>query len=720
MLFIIIWLGFYAYGIYFLGLLGLIKIWTITPLTGLLFLIILQRLVHHFHSTRGRHPCKDIIKKSYCVNPKLYAKEDPGFRNLRKAPMNSHSGSLNEISGNRIPLENPQSTSTQNIQYPISNIVFIFIISIIFLLYSIGLFFPETSFDSIWYHFPLAQIYANTGKIAKVPELLYSTMPRLGEMFFVPGYLINSQLIAKLVNFAFIILYTLIAYLFSKTLLCHPRGGDEVSLHRGSSKSGRLSKKTKPSNESFIHHESWLTNQPISRSVKLKLSTPHLVALLTLTQLVIGWQSTSGYIDIIRAVFELAAFSAFWLFISHSRRDRETYPHCVPSMLHVKLDRDSSDKSMSVIKRSFWSVVKWSDRIPSGLKYLLYAAILSGLALSTKFHSLLPLIACITILIVHFFRHPRGDDEVGLHRGSRSKRQTPARKLLTRNNDISSNSSEIRISDKLINRLTSFFNTSHTSSRPADQLTSRPAFFSIIPFLFITIAIASPFYLDNLINSGHILYPTNLPSKQIDQLHHAGVTSRSEWIFGQIIRLPIIPYYLSFHQDFQLHFAILPLFLVYLWQLKRIWKKYPYINIYVLISILGWWFIPPPEHRYLLSTTPLLYFLLIESVSSVCHPRLLGRSPGDRGSRNVKISSVINNIEIKFPPHAICIMLYAMIILSITINLLARLYASHKFLPFVLDTKTGHQRYLDSQTNDFNRQKLELFYSGFWKSYKYN
>ncbi len=127
----------------------------------------------------------------------------------------------------------------------------------------IGAFGPELGFDALWYHLTLPKIYLNTHIITHIPGglLYYSDMPKLTEMLYVSVLAFGNEIIAKLVHFSFGIL-TLIA-LYS------------------------------------------VSRKYFSRKTSL------LVGLVFYSNLVVGWQSTTAYIDLVRAFFEIMALWGF-------------------------------------------------------------------------------------------------------------------------------------------------------------------------------------------------------------------------------------------------------------------------------------------------------------------------------------------------------------------------------------------------------------------------
>jgi hypothetical protein len=361
--------------------------------------------------------------------------------------------------------------------------------------YSLGLFVPETAFDSIWYHFPEARMYAKTGQITPLPEILYSTMPRLGEMYFTVGFLLAGQFGAKLFSFIFTLFLLGVSFLLARKFLSRP--------------------------------------------------TSLLVVATINSMFVIAWQSTAGYVDIMAAVFQLAAV-------------------------------------LAIISSS-----------------LPLAAVFTGFALSVKMQSVIHLIALIPLVFLY------------------------AKKSLSQT----------------------------------------------LLFLLLSFAAASPWYIFNYRSTGSAFYPLNLPTKQRDQLQHAGeYKTKKDWVINQMINLPKLPIYVSLQKDFQFTPIILFLLPALFFMTPR-----TRLGIYPTIFLLLWWFTPPPEHRYALAAIPPLAVILFSSLGRFRRPAI------------------------------------AISLIVILLNLSARVYISRRYLPVIIGSQTK-AAYIESQTTDFNRDIMEKFY----------
>jgi hypothetical protein len=362
-------------------------------------------------------------------------------------------------------------------------------------------------------------------------------MPRLGETFYIVGFILRSPIAVKLVSFYALFLYLALTHLLARRFL------------------------------------------------------PRLYALITTLSVtsiyLLSWLGTSGYIDLFRAIFELASLYCLLKFV-------EIKPSVSPEVKVV---------STSGVAR----------------RCLVLSALLTAFALGVKFHSLIHLFIIFIILFLKKFR------------------------LLA------------------------------------------------IGYTLLALIIASPWYIDNYLQSGHPLYPTNVPAKQLDQLHHAGASSIGEWLTSQTLKLPLLFWHLTVSPtDFltPLILIILPLVVI---QFKTLTKS-PGLLLaiaYTLVALIFWWFLPPPETRYLVTLFPIMFTLGFKAVQT-----LPSKHNGIR-----KLAFIFTAVSI-----------------GLTVSF--RLYASRKWLPLFTGQIT-RQEYIDSQTNDFNREIVTKYYSGYWQNYRY-
>lgn len=137
----------------------------------------------------------------------------------------------------------------------------------------IGALAPEFSFDALWYHLSLPKIFLQNNSFIYAIEgnFYYSVMPKLGEMLFTPFIAFNFDVLAKLVQWIFGILTSIVIYKISR------RYFDEI--------------------KSFL------------------------AVLIFYSSLIIAWESTVAYVDLIRAFFEVMGLWGFLVW--RETRDRK-------------------------------------------------------------------------------------------------------------------------------------------------------------------------------------------------------------------------------------------------------------------------------------------------------------------------------------------------------------------------------------------------------------
>lgn len=129
----------------------------------------------------------------------------------------------------------------------------------------IGVLGPEISFDALWYHLTIPKLFLQNHIIYHIPGnlLYYSDMPKLTEMLYSFGLTIGNEIIPKLIHFTFGILTLLVIFKLSRKFT----------------------------------------------SVSLSL----IACLIFYSNLVVGWESITAYVDLSRAFFE---FMGFWAFLN--------------------------------------------------------------------------------------------------------------------------------------------------------------------------------------------------------------------------------------------------------------------------------------------------------------------------------------------------------------------------------------------------------------------
>lgn len=140
---------------------------------------------------------------------------------------------------------------------------FLALFGILVLVNLVGALAPELSFDALWYHLTIPKIFIEEGRLFYINGGLfyYSVMPKLSEMLFIPGLMIGSEIIPKLIQWGFGILTSIAVYKISRKYF-----DEKISM---------------------------------------------LSVLVFYGSLVVAWQSTVAYVDLIRSFFEVMALWGF-------------------------------------------------------------------------------------------------------------------------------------------------------------------------------------------------------------------------------------------------------------------------------------------------------------------------------------------------------------------------------------------------------------------------
>lgn len=131
----------------------------------------------------------------------------------------------------------------------------------------VGLLGPEIGFDATWYHLTLPKLYLLYHTVIHIPGgiLYYSDMPHLTEMLYTVGLSFGSDFFARGVHFLFGLLDCVALYLLGRKFLS----------------------------------KNWAI----------------LLSVLFYSNLVVGWESISGYIDLSRTFFTIVSLLAFFTWI---------------------------------------------------------------------------------------------------------------------------------------------------------------------------------------------------------------------------------------------------------------------------------------------------------------------------------------------------------------------------------------------------------------------
>ncbi|MFZ5366418.1 MAG: hypothetical protein ACOZBZ_04000 [Patescibacteria group bacterium] len=137
----------------------------------------------------------------------------------------------------------------------------------------LGAISPELSFDALWYHLTPPKLYVQNHQIFYIPGWLLwpANLPRFTEMFYTVALLFSNEILAKLIHFSFGILAAVALFNLLK------------------------------------------------RYLSLRLS---LLGVLTFyTMLMVGWQSTTAYVDLTRTFFEILALDLFLKWIETKKEN---------------------------------------------------------------------------------------------------------------------------------------------------------------------------------------------------------------------------------------------------------------------------------------------------------------------------------------------------------------------------------------------------------------
>lgn len=165
-------------------------------------------------------------------------------------------------------------TSTINKLLDVKKDPFAKILSLIFLItagvYFIGTFVPEFAFDAVWYHLTLPKIYLQNHAIQHLPGgiFYYSDMPKLTEMIYTAVF--ANDIAAHIIHFTFGLLIVVSIFL--------------------------------------------LAVKYMSKSFAL------MACLIFYSNIIVGWESTTAYIDLARTFFEFLALFGFINFVKTKDR----------------------------------------------------------------------------------------------------------------------------------------------------------------------------------------------------------------------------------------------------------------------------------------------------------------------------------------------------------------------------------------------------------------
>ncbi len=136
----------------------------------------------------------------------------------------------------------------------------------------VGALGPELAFDALWYHLTLPKLYLLNHAVVFIPGglLYYSAMPKLTEMLYTAAFAIQGETLAKTIHFLFGVLSVIALYKLARLFL------------------------------------------PITFSL--------LASAIFYSNLVVGWESITAYVDLARTFFEILALLGIILWIRQNDR----------------------------------------------------------------------------------------------------------------------------------------------------------------------------------------------------------------------------------------------------------------------------------------------------------------------------------------------------------------------------------------------------------------
>lgn len=136
----------------------------------------------------------------------------------------------------------------------------------------VGALGPELGFDALWYHLTLPKLYLINHSVFHIPGslLYYSDIPKLTEMLYTASFFFGNEMFAKLIHFSFGLLSSIALYFLSRKFF----------------------------------------------NVKFSI----LVVLIFYSNLVVGWESITAYIDLARTFFEVMALWGFINFLEDKNK----------------------------------------------------------------------------------------------------------------------------------------------------------------------------------------------------------------------------------------------------------------------------------------------------------------------------------------------------------------------------------------------------------------
>ena len=97
--------------------------------------------------------------------------------------------------------------------------ILVILLSGIWLIHFCGVLVPETGFDALWYHLPVAQAFIQAHRFYSIPELYQSLNPYFSDSFFALGFQSAGVFGSKCVAYMFGVILVLLTYALSRLFM---------------------------------------------------------------------------------------------------------------------------------------------------------------------------------------------------------------------------------------------------------------------------------------------------------------------------------------------------------------------------------------------------------------------------------------------------------------------------------------------------------------------
>jgi 4-amino-4-deoxy-L-arabinose transferase-like glycosyltransferase len=92
-------------------------------------------------------------------------------------------------------------------------------LGLIWFLHLLGVFTPETGFDAVWYHLPIIARFIQEGRVFYIPELYQSVNPLFSDLIFGLGYWVGGEFGAKFIAYLIALAFIFCCYKLARLFL---------------------------------------------------------------------------------------------------------------------------------------------------------------------------------------------------------------------------------------------------------------------------------------------------------------------------------------------------------------------------------------------------------------------------------------------------------------------------------------------------------------------